>query len=273
LPYLLDFSAFNLQNNIMTAEQKKQVSIFLNLASAYFRGGYKTSENEYCFTDDEEEKSTELNITEKTEEIIEVKEIEIADSFTNIANEIRVCKQCQLHRTRTQAVVGEGVKRPLVLVIGEGPGADEDASGRPFVGKAGQLLDKMLASINLSRDRNCFIVNIVKCRPPGNRDPLPEESFACSNFLKRQIKILKPLMILCVGRIASQNLLNTSEGITKLRGNFKEYAGFPVLPTYHPSALLRDESLKRFAWDDLKKLRSKLIEMDKHYALEIEHRN
>jgi len=255
----------------MTAEQKKQIAIFLDLASAYFRGGYKTFENEYCFIDDEEEKNAELNFTEKTENII--KETEPTDSFANIAREIRVCKLCQLHKTRIQSVVGEGVKRPLVLVIGEGPGADEDATGRPFVGRAGQLLDKMLASINLSRDRNCFIVNIVKCRPPGNRDPLPEESFACSDFLKRQIKILKPLMILCVGRIATQNLLSTSEGISKLRGNFREYAGFTVLPTYHPSALLRDESLKRFAWDDLKKLRSKLIEMDKHYALEIEHRN
>ncbi len=148
-----------------------------------------------------------------------------------------------------------------MLVIGEGPGADEDAKGEPFVGKAGQLLDKMLAAINLSRHTNCFIANIVKCRPPNNRDPMPDEADACRSFLDAQIGILKPKLILAVGRIAAQNLLNTTTGINKLRGQFFEYRGIPLLPTYHPSALLRNEDLKRPAWEDLKKFRTRLEEI------------
>jgi DNA polymerase len=146
------------------------------------------------------------------------------------------------------------------MVIGEGPGADEDATGRPFVGRAGQLLDKMLASIGLSRESNCFIANVIKCRPPGNRDPQPDETAACASFLARQIQLLQPRFILCAGRIAAQTLLNTSTPIGKLRGKFTDFqAGdttIPFLPTYHPSALLRNEELKRPAWEDLKLLRA-----------------
>jgi DNA polymerase len=120
----------------------------------------------------------------------------------------------------------------------------------------------MLASINLYRDENCFIANVVKCRPPNNRDPLPDETSACGAYLSRQINLLKPKIILSVGRIPTQILLNTSEGITKLRGHFTEYRGIPFLPTFHPSALLRDENLKRPAWEDLKLLRKTLDEMD-----------
>jgi DNA polymerase len=144
------------------------------------------------------------------------------------------------------------------MVIGEGPGADEDESGRPFVGKAGQLLDKMLASIGLSRTTNCFIANIVKCRPPQNREPTPDESGACIRYLSAQIELVKPAMILAVGRTAAQNLLGTSDGINKLRGRFFDFSGIPLLPTFHPSALLRDETLKRPAWEDLKLFRAEL---------------
>jgi DNA polymerase len=165
------------------------------------------------------------------------------------------------------------------MVIGEGPGADEDATGRPFVGKAGQLLDKMLAAIGLFRERNCFIANVVKCRPPGNRDPRPEEIAGCAPFLARQIRLLKPRLILGAGKVATQTLLDTAEGIGRLRGRFAEYriprtgtpeagdgeTSIPLLPTYHPSALLRDESLKRPAWEDLKMLRAKLSELDGPY--------
>jgi DNA polymerase len=151
-------------------------------------------------------------------------------------------------------------------VVGEGPGADEDLSGRPFVGKAGQLLDKMLAAIGLYREKNCFIANVVKCRPPDNREPLPEEAAACLPFLTRQISILKPRVILCAGRTASQTLLETDAPLGSLRGHFTEYKGIPLLPTYHPSALLRDESKKRPAWEDLKVLREKLSELDTNYA-------
>jgi DNA polymerase len=157
------------------------------------------------------------------------------------------------------------------MVIGEGPGADEDVSGRPFVGKAGQLLDKMLASIGLSRDENCYIANVVKCRPPGNRDPGPDEVAACFPFLERQIALLRPSIILCAGRVAAQNVLKTSKGINSLRGNFAEFVptqaefyieekAIPVLCTFHPSAILRDDSLKRPAWEDLKLLKSYLEE-------------
>jgi DNA polymerase len=151
------------------------------------------------------------------------------------------------------------------MVIGEGPGADEDASGRPFVGRAGKKLDEMLASIGLSRESNCFIANVIKCRPPGNRDPQPDETAACSGFLRRQMKLLNPRFILCAGRIAAQTLLNTSDPIGKLRGKFIDFDSgdrtIPFLATYHPSALLRNEELKRPAWEDLKLLRSALGEV------------
>lgn len=184
-----------------------------------------------------------------------------SDALENIARKIAVCKRCRLCEGRRNTVPGTGVPKPLVLVIGEGPGADEDASGEPFVGKAGQLLDKMLAAINLSRHTNCFIANIVKCRPPNNRDPMPDEAEACRSFLDAQISVLKPKMILTVGRIAVQNILNTTTGINKLRGQFFEYRDIPLLPTYHPSALLRNEEMKRPAWEDLKKFRARLEEI------------
>lgn len=190
---------------------------------------------------------------------------DIQQQLASIAQKIAACQRCQLCANRTNTVPGIGVPRPLVMVIGEAPGHDEDVRGEPFVGAAGQLLDKMLASIQLSRHDNCFIANIVKCRPHGNRDPLPEEAAACASFLQAQIHILQPRSILTVGRIAVQNLLNTSTGINRLRGQFYEYNGIPLLPTYHPSALLRNEDLKRPAWEDLKLFRTKLLQLDPNY--------
>jgi DNA polymerase len=152
------------------------------------------------------------------------------------------------------------------MVIGEGPGADEDAAGRPFVGAAGQLLDKMLLSIGLDRNRNCYIANIVKCRPPGNRNPLPEEVAACIPFLHRQIAALRPAVILAAGRVSAQALLDTSEGITSMRGHFRTYThgelSIPLLPTFHPSALLRDPPKKADAFADLKRLMLHLLPLD-----------
>ena len=172
------------------------------------------------------------------------------------------CTRCQLARTRNNVVPGQGVTKPLVLVVGEGPGADEDAKGLPFVGKAGILLDKMLAAIKLDRKTNCYIANIVKCRPPENRNPLPEEQAACFSFLEAQIHILKPKMILCMGKIAAEKMLNQQLPITQYHGHFFEYQGIPLMPTYHPSALLRNEQLKRPAWEDLKGFRRKLDEIE-----------
>jgi DNA polymerase len=181
---------------------------------------------------------------------------------------VRECTLCGLCATRIKAVPGEGAQRPLALVVGEGPGADEDSSGRPFVGAAGRLLDQMLLSIGLDRNRNCFIANVIKCRPPGNRDPLPEETAACLPFFERQLAALRPPVILTVGKVPVKTLLGTDEGITRLRGNWKSYRGIPLLPTFHPSYLLRDESQKKFAWEDLKALCRRLAGIDPGYAAE-----
>lgn len=178
------------------------------------------------------------------------------DSLEAIAAEAMRCQRCRLSAGRNRVVPGQGRKCPLVMVIGEGPGAEEDKFGLPFVGPAGQLLDKMLAAISLSRDANCFISNIVKCHPPMNRDPAPDEQAACMPYLDRQIAILRPRAFLAVGRIPAQALLATKDGIGKLRGRIHQFHGLPLVATYHPSALLRDESLKRPAWEDLKLLKS-----------------
>ena len=189
-------------------------------------------------------------------------------SMQEIYTAVAQCSACVLGRTRTHPVAGEGPEELSrltnsveVMVIGEGPGADEDRQGRPFVGRAGQLLDKMLEAIQLSRKTNCYITNVVKCRPPQNRDPAPEERSCCAAFLDAQIRLLRPKMILVMGRIAAQHLLQTSDGIGKLRGRFFDYQGIPLMSTYHPSALLRDESLKRPAWEDLKRFRARLHEL------------
>jgi DNA polymerase len=235
----------------MTAAEKTSLACFLDLTAAATGSGYLLHEPEYNFEDD-----SPLPNAAKPHPHSPFSD----DSLEKIAADVRSCTLCRLCKTRTKAVPGEGVSRPLVMVIGEGPGADEDASGRPFVGRAGQLLDKMLASIGLSRENNCFIANVIKCRPPQNRDPQPDETAACASFLARQIQLLQPSFILCAGRIAGQTLLNTSEPIGKLRGKFINFeAGgreIPFLSTYHPSALLRNEDLKRPAWEDLKLLRS-----------------
>jgi len=240
----------------MTATEKTNLAIFLDLAAGLAHGGYIEKKAEYDFHDDPE--PGDVMGLEQTCGSPET------DSFERIEADVRSCKACRLAETRQNAVPGEGVRQPLVMVIGEGPGADEDRSGRPFVGKAGQLLDKMLAAIGLSRQTNCFIANVIKCRPPGNRDPFPDETTPCASFLERQVRLLKPAFILCAGRIAAQTLLDTSESIGKLRGKITKLniAGMtiPFLVTYHPSALLRNESWKRPAWEDLKLLRSALAE-------------
>ena len=181
-------------------------------------------------------------------------------SLADLNAKILRCTKCALARTRNNVVPGEGVENPLVLIIGEGPGYDEDMSGRPFVGKAGVLLDKMLAAIGLDRNKNCYIANVVKCRPPQNRDPAPEEQATCSGFLEAQIHILKPKMILCMGRIAGHKMLGTETPLNQMRAQFHDYNGIPLMVTYHPSALLRDQTLKAPAWEDLKMFKRKLDE-------------
>lgn len=183
------------------------------------------------------------------------------ETLETLREKALICARCVLSSTRKNVVFGQGVAKPLVLVVGEGPGAEEDNQGLPFVGASGQLLDKMLFSIGLDRRKNCYIANIVKCRPPNNREPAPDERAACMPYLRQQIRLLSPKAILCAGRTAAQALLSTTEGINRLRTRMHEYEGIPVVASFHPSALLRDPTLKRPAWEDLKRLRD-LIDHD-----------
>ncbi|WP_420426891.1 uracil-DNA glycosylase [Algiphilus sp.] len=170
------------------------------------------------------------------------------------------CTRCALHRTRTQTVFGVGATEAPLLVIGEGPGAEEDRRGEPFVGRAGQLLDAMMAAIGHDRGRNTYIANVVKCRPPNNRDPAPAEVEACRPFLDAQIDALQPRLILAVGRVAAQRLLNTEEPLSRLRGRTHYYgpASVPVWVSYHPAYLLRSPREKAKAWEDLKRVHALL---------------
>ncbi|HLY52606.1 MAG TPA: uracil-DNA glycosylase [Steroidobacteraceae bacterium] len=168
--------------------------------------------------------------------------------------EVAGCKRCPLHLTRTQGVLGVGPRRADWLVIGEAPGAEEDRRGEPFVGAAGQLLDAMLRAIGLDRKTNVYIANVLKSRPPGNRDPRPEEVSACLPYLVRQIDLLQPKLMLAVGRISAQNLLVTDVPLARLRGRVHYFGerNTPLVVTYHPAYLLRTPADKRKAWEDLK---------------------
>jgi DNA polymerase len=175
------------------------------------------------------------------------------DDWATLERAVKACTACGLHTTRTQTVFGVGSRGAELLVIGEAPGAEEDARGEPFVGRAGQLLNSMLRAIGLAREQ-VFIANILKCRPPGNRDPRPEEAGLCRPFLERQIALLRPKAILAVGRIAAQNLLATETPIGRLRGRLHSFgaARIPLVVTYHPAYLLRSPGEKRKAWTDLR---------------------
>jgi uracil-DNA glycosylase family 4 len=183
--------------------------------------------------------------------------------WETLQDRVAGCTACELHKTRTQTVFGVGDRNAEWLVIGEAPGAEEDRQGEPFVGRAGQLLNAMLLAIGLKREQ-VYIANILKCRPPNNRDPRPEEVACCEPFLKQQVALLKPKIILAVGRIAAQNLLKTDTRIGALRGKRYSYAdtGIPVVVTYHPAYLLRSPKEKRKAWQDLLYAR-KIIDQEK----------
>ena len=164
------------------------------------------------------------------------------------------CTKCELHTSRTQTVFGVGNKNADLLIIGEAPGRDEDLQGEPFVGRAGQLLNAMLAAIGLQRDQ-VYIANILKCRPPNNRDPKPEEAEACDPWLQQQIALIQPGVILVLGRIAAHKLLNTEQSLGELRGKQYNYAGIPLIVSYHPAYLLRKPVEKRKSWQDLKRIK------------------
>jgi len=174
--------------------------------------------------------------------------------WAQLRAEVAACTRCPLHATRTQGVLGVGDVHAQWLVVGEAPGAEEDRQGEPFVGRAGQLLDAMLRAIGLARGDNVYIANVLKSRPPGNRDPRPEEVASCLPYLRRQIALIRPRVILAVGRIAAQNLLATDAPLARLRGRVHSFGELntPLVVTYHPAYLLRTPADKRKAWDDLK---------------------
>jgi uracil-DNA glycosylase len=184
--------------------------------------------------------------------------VDSAARWAALREEVLRCTRCSLHATRTQGVVGVGNPRAEWMVIGEAPGAEEDRRGEPFVGRAGQLLDAMLRAIGLSRAQNVYIANVLKSRPPNNRDPRPEEVAACLPYLQRQIELVNPRLLLAVGRIAAQNLLGTEESLSRLRGRVHSFGELntPLVVTYHPAYLLRNPADKRKAWEDLKFARS-----------------
>lgn len=161
------------------------------------------------------------------------------------------CTACVLHQKRNKTVFGVGDENADWLFVGEGPGADEDAQGEPFVGQAGKLLDNMLAAVALQRGKNVYIANIVKCRPPGNRNPQPEEAEACSAYLQRQIELIRPKLIIALGKVAAVNLTGRDASIASLRGQVHAYQGIPLVVTYHPAYLLRTLNDKAKAWEDL----------------------
>ena len=182
------------------------------------------------------------------------------DSWEKLKQDCSGCASCELCRGRRNLVFGEGNERARVLFVGEGPGEQEDLQGRPFVGPAGKLLDTMLELIDLDRTK-VYIANMVKCRPPRNRDPLPEEQAACASFLARQIALIHPEIIVCLGRIAAQGLIKPDFRITREHGLWFERKGRLLMATYHPSALLRDESKRPEAFEDLVVLRQQIRDM------------
>ena len=171
------------------------------------------------------------------------------------------CTKCDLCEGRTNLVFGIGKKDADIMLIGEGPGENEDLQGQPFVGRSGQLLDKFLASVDLSRDKNVYIANMVKCRPPKNRDPKPEEQDMCINWLRKQIKIIKPKIVVCVGRISAQKLIDKNFKVTQQHGQFIDKNGTLFMGTYHPAAILRNPNNKEFAFADWLALRDKIDEL------------
>jgi len=187
--------------------------------------------------------------------LFEIKEHwEKATSLEELDSLINKCTKCPLHKSRTNFVFGVGNPNADVMVVGEGPGADEDAQGEPFVGRAGKLLNEILKAINFQREE-VYIANVVKSRPPGNRTPTSEEMEACLPYLKKQIELIKPKLILCLGLTAAQGLLKKRESLTKLRGQVFDYLNAKVMVTYHPAALLRNPNWKRPCWEDVQQFR------------------
>lgn len=185
-----------------------------------------------------------------------------SETLENIRADIGECTRCKLHKGRTHIVFGEGNPKAKLMFIGEGPGHDEDVTGRPFVGKAGQLLKKIIEAMHFKRS-DVYIGNIVKCRPPNNRAPEPDEVARCEGFLYRQIQVIQPKVIVCLGSVAFQNLLKTDRKISTLRGQWQQWQGIKLMPTYHPAYLLRNPAAKKEVWEDMRKVMQILKKEDK----------
>ncbi|MDP6483519.1 MAG: uracil-DNA glycosylase [Nitrospinota bacterium] len=179
------------------------------------------------------------------------------ETLEEIRSDLGECTRCNLCEGRKNIVFGVGSPNADLVIVGEAPGRDEDIQAEPFVGRSGQLLNRMLEAIGLSRE-DIYICNVIKCRPPENRNPTPDEVETCEPFLIRQLKSLRPKVILAMGKFAAQTLLQTEERISRIRGNFHEYHGIPVMPTFHPAYLLRNQSQKRVVWEDLQKVHQTL---------------
>lgn len=183
------------------------------------------------------------------------------ENWEQLRKECMGCDKCELAKTRNKLVFGVGNENARVLFIGEGPGANEDLQGEPFVGRGGQLLDKFLAAVDLDRNKNIYIANMVKCRPPQNRDPLPAEQDMCINWLREQTRLLKPKIIVCLGRISATRLISPDFKVTKQHGQFIEKNGTLMMGTFHPAALLRNPNQKPAALEDFVALREKIMEV------------
>lgn len=179
------------------------------------------------------------------------------ESLEQIQQQLNDCQRCCLYSHRQNLVFGVGNPQARLVLVGEAPGAQEDRIGEPFVGEAGQLLDRILFAMKLRRE-DVYVCNVIKCRPPGNRDPQRDEIAACETYLQRQLKAIAPEIILCLGRIATQALLKTDESISKLRGRWQNYAGIPLMPTFHPAYLLRNPASKHRVWEDVKQVMHRL---------------
>ncbi len=189
-------------------------------------------------------------------DLSQTQDVDVQAEWDRLIRKILTCQACPLYRGRTQAVPGEGNRQARLMFVGEAPGRDEDLQGRPFVGRAGQLLTKIIQAMGFSREE-VYIANVIKCRPPENRTPKPDEVKSCSPFLLRQIELVKPKVIVALGKVAVDFLLPGARSMSEVRGKFGQFQGIPVMPTFHPSYLVRNEGnkeIKRMVWEDMKKV-------------------
>lgn len=251
-------TAIAVQLEAPAAPQPERTEVEPQEPPALFHSPQSISKTANTMTTNKDDHSTALPslFGESVEPVVET--LSVTETLEDIRRDLGDCKRCKLWSTRTNIVFGEGSSNATLMFVGEAPGADEDASGRPFVGRAGQLLTKMIEAIDLKRE-DVYIANSLKSRPPGNRNPEADETRACIPFLFRQIATIRPKLIVTLGNPATQGLLETKVGISRLRGTFQEYpriAGIKVLPTFHPAYLLRSPDKKREAWEDMKKVRA-----------------